>query len=67
MTVPSPAEPQDSSQTEPNTDSVTDLSFTEGHNPASPGLHIPEPRDGFFGYSDEKGLRHVRFPPELRQ
>ncbi|EIM81628.1 AMP deaminase [Stereum hirsutum FP-91666 SS1] len=59
MTLSSPAEHQDSSQTEPNANSVVDSSFTEGHNPTSPGLHIPEPRDGFFGYSDEKGLRHI--------
>ena len=26
----------------------------------SPGVHIPESRDAFFGYSDEKTLRHVR-------
>jgi hypothetical protein len=26
----------------------------------SPGLQIPEPTDGYFGYSEEKTLRHVR-------
>lgn len=26
----------------------------------SPGLQIPEPTDGYFGYSEEKSLRHVR-------
>ena len=26
----------------------------------SPGLEIPEPTDGYFGYSEEKSLRHVR-------
>ena len=26
----------------------------------SPALQIPEPTDGFFGYSEEKTLRHVR-------
>jgi hypothetical protein len=25
------------------------------------GLHIPEARDGFFGYPEEKSLQHVRF------
>ncbi|KAH9953331.1 AMP deaminase [Russula dissimulans] len=25
----------------------------------SPGLQIPEPTDGFFGYSEEKSLRHI--------
>ncbi|ETW81907.1 hypothetical protein HETIRDRAFT_475429 [Heterobasidion irregulare TC 32-1] len=25
----------------------------------SPGVHIPESRDAFFGYSDEKTLRHI--------
>lgn len=28
------------------------------------GLDIPEARDGFFGYPEEKTLQHVRF--ELR-
>ena len=26
----------------------------------SPGLQIPEPTDGYFGYVEEKSLRHVR-------
>ena len=26
----------------------------------SPGLQIPEPTDGYFGYTEEKTLRHVR-------
>ena len=26
----------------------------------SPGLKIPEPTDGYFGYTEEKTLRHVR-------
>jgi hypothetical protein len=33
------------------------------HSPSSrnsPGLQIPEPRDGYFGYSEENSLRHVR-------
>ncbi|KAI9465078.1 AMP deaminase [Lactarius psammicola] len=25
----------------------------------SPGLQIPEPTDGYFGYSEEKSLRHI--------
>lgn len=30
-----------------------------GHTPS--GLVIPQPRDGFFGYTEEKSHQHVRF------
>ena len=61
--TPSPAESLSDSQAEPGaTSSVSAASnLTEVNNPTSPGLRIPEPRDGFFGYSDERGLRHVRY------
>src|SRR5437870_2466127 len=26
---------------------------------ATPGLHIPEARDGFFGYNEERSLQHI--------
>ncbi|KII90921.1 hypothetical protein PLICRDRAFT_697351 [Plicaturopsis crispa FD-325 SS-3] len=29
------------------------------HGGSTPGLSIPETRDGFFGYNDEKNLQHI--------
>ncbi|KAA1469716.1 AMP deaminase [Dentipellis sp. KUC8613] len=37
----------------------TAASSDESPGSMSPGLHIPEPGDAFFGYSDEKSLRQI--------
>ncbi|TFY66445.1 hypothetical protein EVG20_g4651 [Dentipellis fragilis] len=37
----------------------TATSSDESPGSMSPGLHIPEPGDAFFGYSDEKSLRQI--------
>ena len=50
-------------------DTVSSTSSSVGASPTftptqsskrSPGLQIPEPTDGYFGYIEEKTLRHVR-------
>jgi len=43
----------------PSTDATPPQSPSQGSR-HSPGLQIPEPTDGYFGYSEEKSLRHVR-------
>ena len=32
---------------------------SEGQGQVTPNLVIPEARDGFFGYNEEKSLQHV--------
>ncbi|THH16717.1 hypothetical protein EW146_g3968 [Bondarzewia mesenterica] len=60
VTSPSPAEEDATGQqgsselAQSSSSSSVDLSGIH-----SPGIHIPEPRDGFYGYSDEKNLRHI--------
>lgn len=36
-----------------------DKSNMSSPNPGSAGLHIPEAKDGFFGYTEEKSLQQV--------
>jgi len=38
------------------------MATNDGSRPqdTSDHIHIPESRDGFYGYTDEKSLRHVR-------
>ena len=39
--------------------SLSTFTPTQGSR-SSPGLQIPEPTDGYFGYTEEKTFRHVR-------
>ena len=36
-----------------------DKSVNSSPTPGSAGLHIPEAKDGFFGYTEEKSLQQV--------
>jgi AMP deaminase len=49
----------DSGSNSPSTDATPPQSPSQGSSHSS-GLQIPEPTDGYFGYSEEKSLRHVR-------
>jgi hypothetical protein len=40
--------------------SNADRVLTPGNDESTPGLDIPEARDGFYGYSEEKTQQHVR-------
>ncbi|KZP06449.1 AMP deaminase [Athelia psychrophila] len=40
-------------------DKVSRSSSSDGQGIASPGLDIPETRDGFFGYNEEKNQLHI--------
>ena len=51
--------PAINSDTTPPSTATTPRSPSPGSR-HSPGLQIPEPTDGYFGYSEEKSLRHVR-------
>ncbi|KAH9985064.1 AMP deaminase [Russula compacta] len=47
---------------DPTPSSSTSGSPTQAASPrsrSSPGLQIPEPRDGYFGYNEEKAFRHI--------
>ena len=39
------------------------ISAVAGNPSTSGGLHIPESKDGFFGYSEEKSLQQVTEQP----
>ncbi|KAI0248636.1 AMP deaminase [Lactifluus subvellereus] len=58
-----PAREKQTADLTPSTSSSNDASPT-GRTPTptsrhSPGLQIPEPTDGYFGYNEEKALRHI--------
>lgn len=45
---------------ENSTDTLSRLGGPGLDHPSSPAIQIPESRDGFFDYSDERALRSVR-------
>ncbi|THH20553.1 hypothetical protein EW146_g851 [Bondarzewia mesenterica] len=61
VTGPSPAEQDDTTGQQSSSELAQSSSSSSGDLSCihSPGIHIPEPRDGFYGYSDEKNLRHI--------